>query len=320
MSKSVLERVRQSAGDLFNSEGILPADGTIPAHLTLFVSQAEEVLGRVRAMIDAGEMEAERGADFEQLLVETCRRVLCHPIVADNRYLKRFAEGVTEAQARHECQQFSVFALQFDVAQAKLVANAPTEEAYMERLQVLLNEKGIPYKHGFEGELTGRWNIKTVHFSWMRNMAEGLGLRFADVGKIWLGLPGTQAFVRATFDKYASTDQNEASGAAFAIENWAANFLWKPWIAGMEALNATREKPVNLGYLKYHDKEESHHSQATLDELLENFMEPWFDAERFLSGAEAMLTEGVQAYYESQLANLPDKDDTWPTRACGENG
>jgi hypothetical protein len=75
------------------------------------------------------------------------------------------------------------------------------------------------------------------------------------------------------------------------------------------------EKPVPLGYITYHDSEEEHHSQATLDELLENFREPWFDAEKFLSGAERILSEGVEAYCISQLNTLPDKDDTWPPRA-----
>ncbi len=31
-----------------------------------------------------------------------------------------------------------------------------------------------------------------------------------------------------------------------------------------------------------------------------------------------MLTDGVEAYYKSQLAALPDKDDTWPSQACGQ--
>ena len=83
----------------------------------------------------------------------------------------------------------------------------------------------------------------------------------------------------------------------------------------MEKLNARRRPPVDLGYLLYHDKEEEHHSQATLDELYEDFTEPWFDAEKFLSAAEEMLTRGVQAYYESQLESLPDKDETWPLDA-----
>ena len=303
------------AAALFSQVGILPPTGQIPAHLKLFIDQAGQVLDKVQHLVEGGELAPERGHEFQQLLVDACARVLCHPIVASNNYLRRFAEGVTEAQARHECQQFSIFATQFDVAQAKLVANSPTLEVYQERLNVLLNEKGIPYRDGFEGELTGQWSPSTVHFTWLRNMAAGLGLGFEDVGKIWLGHPGTVAFVNATFENYASTDPNTASGAAFAIENWAANSLWKPWIAGMRKLNSERTQSVNLGYLLYHDSEEEHHSQATLDELLENFVEPWFDAPRFLAGAERMLSEGVEAYYESQLDTLPERDVTWPTHA-----
>lgn len=307
-----------SSLDLFLTSGILHENEEVPAHLQLFAAQADHALSKVRDLTDKGQMSQESAAGFAQLLVDACARVLCHPIVANNRYLERFSQGVTLAQARHEVQQFSVFAAHFDVAQAKLIANAPTLEAYLERLKVLLNEKGIPYKHGFEGELTGRWSLITVHFTWLRNMAAGLGLGFEDLAKIWIALPGTKAFVDAVFDLYASTDQNQALGASFGIENWAANSLWKPWIAGMERLNARLEKPVNLGYLTYHDQEEEHHSQATLDELLENYREPWFDAERFLSGAEEILTHGVQAYYVSQLENLPEKDKTWPDRAYAD--
>ncbi|HHM12968.1 MAG TPA: hypothetical protein ENJ16_05395 [Planctomycetaceae bacterium] len=315
MATQVSQHPQRSAADLFAQVGLLEGPGRLPAHLELFTEQADRILQQAREDVAEGKLTPEQFADFEQLLVDVAARVMSHPIIASNLYLKRFAEGVTEAQARHECQQFSVFALQFDVAQAKLVANAPTLEAYEERLRVLLNEKGIPYKDGFEGELTGQWSEATVHFTWMRNMARGLGLAFEDIGKIWIGLPGTQQFVQATFDLYASTDPSTAAGAAFAIENWAANSLWKPWIAGMEKLNATRRPPVDLGYLLYHDKEEEHHSQATLDELYEDFTEPWFDAEKFLSAAEEMLTRGVQAYYESQLESLPEKDETWPLDA-----
>jgi len=304
-----------TALEFFSAVGIVDHVEDLPPHLTLFAAQADRVLGEVHEQVEQGRTSAERAADFAQLIVDACARVLCHPIVAGNRYLERFAQGVTFAQARHEVQQFSVFAAQFDVAQAKLVANAPTLDAYLERLNVLLNEKGIPYESGFEGELTGHWSLDTVHFTWMRAMAEGVDLRFEDLGKIWIALPGTKAFVDATFDLYASTDQNTALGASFGIENWAANGLWKPWIAGMRKLNSTLVRPINLGYLTYHDLEEEHHSQATLDELLENFREPWFDSEKFLAGAEQILTEGVQAYYTSQLATLPEKDTSWPDSA-----
>lgn len=302
--------------DMFRRVGILSNREAAPGYLRLFAQQADRVLQNVKRLIDCQEMHVDQASDFQQLIVDACARVMCHPIIASNNYLERFARGVTLAQARHEIQQFSVFGLQFDVAQAKLVANSPTFDAYKERLKVLLNEKGIPYKDGFEGQLTGRWSPATIHFTWMQNTARGLGLKFEDLGKIWIAKPGTKAFVDATFDTYASTDQNTALGASFAIENWAANSLWTPWIAGMRKLNETLDKPVDLGYLTYHEAQESHHSQATLDELFENFQELWFDADKFLDGGESILTNGVQAYYESQLQTLPDKDDSWPARAC----
>ncbi len=286
----------------------------------LYTKQAEDVLAQVREHVEAGEMDEENGLAFQQMLVDCAARIICHPIVASNNYLRRFSQGVSFAQARHEMQQFSVFALQFDVAQAKLVANAPTREVYEERLNVLLNEKGIPYKDGFEGELTGQWRLATVHFSWLQKSAEGLGLSFEEIGKIWLGYQEQSNSCSRRLTTTRASSKNVAAGAAFAIENWAANFLWTPWIAGMKVLNQKLHqegKPeIQLGYLTYHESEERHHSQATLDELLEDFSEPWFDSDKFFEGAERILTEGVQAYYESQLASLPEKDGSWPARAC----
>lgn len=315
MFETVEVPLGSSALEMFRKVGIISAGGDPPEYLRLFAQQADQILRNVRGLVERDEMRVEQAFAFQQLIVDACASVMCHPIIASNKYLERFAEGVTVAQARHEIQQFSVFGLQFDVAQAKLVANSPTFDAYKERLKVLLNEKGIPYEDGFEGELTGRWSPATIHFTWMQNTARGLGLEFEDLGKIWIAQPGTKAFVEATFDTYASLDQNTALGASFAIENWAANSLWTPWIAGMNELNARLEKPVDLGYLTYHELQEAHHSQATLDELLENFREPWFDAARFLEGGESILTNGVQAYYESQLETIPEKDGSWPASA-----
>jgi hypothetical protein len=316
MSNSMQFPLHTPTLQLLSAVGVIGKGEETPAYLQLFAEQADRVLEKVCGLVDAREMSPEQGADFQQLLVDAAARIICHPIIASNKYLERFAQGVTFAQARHEIQQFSVFGLQFDVAQAKLVANARTLEAYQERLKVLLNEKGIPYEDGFEGELTGRWSPATVHFAWMQNTAKGLGLNFEDIGKIWIAQPGTRQFVQATFENYASTDQNVAMGASFAIENWAANALWKPWISGMQKLNATLQRPVDLGYLTYHEAQEAHHSQATIEELFETFQEPWFDAAQFFHGGETILTEGVQAYYQSQLETLPEKDDTWPKSAC----
>lgn len=297
--------------------GIIEDARRVPAHLQVYVTQADRALREARKMVFEGVMDGKQELEFEALLVELGARVISHPIVKENRYLKRFAEGVTLTQARHELQQFSIFAHNFDVAQAMLVTNAPTFEAYQKRLQVLLNEKGIPYAGGFEGELTGRWRQETVHFQWLLNMAEGLGLSFPEVGKVWLGLPGSKQFVEAVFRYYASVEQSVSLGAAFAVENWAANYLWTPWIAGMKKLNASLARPVNIGYLSYHEAEERHHSQSTINELLEQFTQPWFDSLRFLQGAEGILNEGVLPYYASQLEHLPDKHNGgWPETVC----
>ena len=43
----------------------------------------------------------------------------------------------------------------------------------------------------------------------------------------------------------------------------------------MRKLNTTLERPVDLGYVTYHEAQEAHHSQATLDELFENFHSGW---------------------------------------------
>jgi hypothetical protein len=308
---------RTSAAEMLANVGIIHNLKRIPAVLQVYVNQADQTLNKAREMVIDEEMGNEQEGQFETLLTEIGARVISHPIIKQNRYLLRFSKGITLSQARHELQQFSIFAHNFDVAQAMLVTNAPTFESYQKRLRVLLNEKGIPYASGFEGELTGCWKQETVHFQWLLNMAEDLGLSFPQVGKVWLALPGTKKFVDAVFRYYAGVDQSLSLGAAFAIENWAANNLWTPWIAGMKNLNASLKRPINLGYLAYHQAEERHHSQSTIDELLEQFTQPWFDSQRFLQGAEGILNEGVLPYYASQLENLPDKHNgDWPASVC----
>lgn len=270
-----------------------------------FDDQAMRVSALLSRREASGEARPGAASDFRRLLEEIRRRVIGHPVIADNRYLKRFARGATLAQARHELRQFSVFAIHFDVAQARLIANAPTRETYLLRLKILLNEKGIPYARGFDGELTGRWSERTVHFTWLENMARGLGLGFREIGKMRLAHAGTRQFVDRVMELYASEDPSTALGAAFAIENWAANALWGPWITGMRRLNRRLAHPVNLGYLTYHRTEERHHSRSTLDELAASFPELGFDARRFLSGAGRILTEGVAVYYRWQAATSP---------------
>ena len=164
MNSTIHVSLETPARRLLAAGGVIADGQSLPPHLELYATQADQVLEKVRGLVDRGELSLHAASDFQQLLVDAAG---AGPLPSDHRqqpYLERFAQGVTLAQARHEIQQFSVFGLQFDVAQAKLVANARTPEAYFERLKVLLNEKGIPYTDGFEGELTGQWSPATVHF------------------------------------------------------------------------------------------------------------------------------------------------------------
>src|SRR5262249_28582438 len=154
--------------DLFVVAGIPASHDNEPPHLGVVAPPAGRVPGGSHELVERGEKTGPAGRRLPHCLGHSRARAMCPPSAPRTRYLERFAKGVTFAQARHEVQQFSVFAAQFDVAQAKLVANAPTLEAYTERLNVLLNEKGIPYGNGFEGELNGQWSMDTVHFTWMR--------------------------------------------------------------------------------------------------------------------------------------------------------
>lgn len=309
----------KSAAQFYADAGVFNLSQPVPHHLDLYIEQSESAMSKVRHMVESDEITLEQGLKFQALLQKIGLRIINHPIISNNRYLARFGEGkLTQAQARHEAQQFSVFAIQFNAAQAQLVANSQTEEEWLERTKILANEMGAPYSHGFDGDLKGTWNIKYNHHTWLLDMCKDLGLEFSDIGKLWVANAGSKAFLDAIFKHYTHSDPNISSGATFGIENWAANNLWKPWLSGMNAYNSQQAEgnKVSLSYIKYHDIEERHHSQATITELLANFIEPWFDAEKFLDSAEKILTEGVQAYYEGQLATLPDKDSSWPEKAC----
>ena len=86
----------------------------------------------------------------------------------------------------------------------------------------------------------------------------------------------------------------------------------------MNKLNESLEKKVHIGYLTYHRKEEHHHSQSMLVELLESFLKDDFDQEKFFLGAQTVLTQGIQAFFEAQLKEISEKDKAggWPEKAC----
>lgn len=300
---------------LFSQNGIFDAGKPIPEHLNLFIEQCDDVMDKVRAKVEKGEMSLEKATGFQSFLVKIGNNVMNHPIIAKNAYLERFRDGVTPAQARNELQQFSVFAFQFNVSLAKMIANADSQEEWETYTTILANEMGAPFAQGFDGELKGTFNIqKHNHHTWLMDNAKDLGLTFKEIGGLNVAHSGTKAFVEAIDRYYTSNDRNVRGGAAFAIENWAAAKFWPLWLEGVTIMNKGLPKAerAGLSYIKYHDIEERHHSKETIDELLEAYMEDGFEPNTYLSSAVKMLDEGVQAYYTSQLDNMPDKDDSWP--------
>lgn len=300
---------------LFSQGGVFDADKPIPDHLKLYVEQCDDVMAKVRDKVSSGEMSPQKAVAFQTFLIKIGNEVMNHPIIAKNAYLERFREGVTPAQARNELQQFSVFAFQFNVSLAKMIANADTQEEWQTYTTILANEMGAPFAQGFDGELKGTFNIqKHNHHSWLMENAKDLGLSFKDIGSLKVAHSGTKAFVNAIDRYYTSNDRNVRGGAAFAIENWAAAKFWPLWLEGVKTMNKSlpKEDRAGLSYIKYHDVEERHHSKETIDELLDAYLDSGFEPETYLASAVTMLNEGVQAYYESQLANTPDKDETWP--------
>src|SRR5215470_13282045 len=56
------------------------------------------------------------------------------------------------------------------------------------------------------------------------------------------------------FRLYGSDDYNEAMGASFAVENWAAAGFWKELIAGLEKIKDSRVPDLPLAFFTWHDK------------------------------------------------------------------
>jgi len=124
-----------------------------------------------------------------------------------------------------------------------------------------------------------------------------LGLTFDDMGKRRHGIPSTLHFCDELFRLYGSDDYNEAMGASFAVENWAAAGFWKELISGLERIK-TREVPdLPLAFFTWHDKIEGQHKSHVWDELRECYESPKFREEPFIRTGIKML-DGVRAFWD----------------------
>lgn len=269
------------------------------------------------------------GKNFDAFKQRIEREFMGHPVVKKNEYTAWFAHGdVPLDHLRAFTVQFAVFSNQFLLAALNRVINADTLEAAREAKEILMNELGVIYnkvdKHAgqtrhaeplavdrpntdgegdpslvaTEGTVDGgRFRFQAAHFEWLLRFGEPLGLTFDDMGKRRHGIPSTLFFCDELFRLYGSDDYNEAMGASFAVENWAAAGFWKELIAGLERVKTRNVPTLPLAFFTWHDKIEDQHREHTWDELRACYDSEKFREEPFIRAGVKML-DGVKVFWD----------------------
>jgi hypothetical protein len=267
------------------------------------------------------------GKNFDAFKLTIERDFMGHPVVKKNDYTAWFAHGdVPLDHLRQFTVQFSVFSNQFLLAALNRVINADTLHAARESKEILMNELGVIYnkpgaaagsadRHreprqstsdregdpalvATEGTVDGgKFRFQAAHFEWLLRFGEPIGLSFDDMGKRRHGIPSTLHFCDELFRLYGSDDYNEAMGASFAVENWAAAGFWKELIAGLERVKAQHVPDLPLAFFTWHDKIEDQHREHTWDELRECYDSAKFREEPFIRAGVKML-DGVKVFWD----------------------
>ena len=260
---------------------------------------------------------------FKQTIEQQFMR---HPVVTDNAYTAWFANGAMSLdELRHFTVQFSVFSNQFLLAALNRAINADTLQATRESKEILMNELGVIYNdrgstrhqagdsaaasadHDREGDPAlvstegtvdgGTFRFQAAHFEWLLRFGQPLGLTFDDMGKRRNGTDSTLFFCDELFRLYGSDDYNQAMGAAFAVENWAAAGFWKELISGLERVKREQVPTLPLAFFTWHDKIEEQHKSHVWDELRECYDSSKFREEPFIRAGIKML-DGVRTFWE----------------------
>ena len=277
------------------------------------------------------------GKDFDAFKQTIEEQFMGHPVVTQNAYTKWFAQGdIPLDHLRQFTVQFSVFSNQFLLAALNRVINADTLNAAHESKEILMNELGVIYNKkdgsgvqgsgvqgtvrgsGVQGSATpvdadregdpalvsvegtvdgGRFRFQAAHIEWILRFAQSLGLTFEDIGKRRHGTPSTLHFCDELFRLYGSDDYNEAMGAAFAVENWAAAGFWKELIAGLEQVKARQVPDMPLAFFTWHDKIEDLHKSHVWDELRDCYESAKFQEQPFIRAGVKML-DGVKVFWD----------------------
>jgi hypothetical protein len=265
--------------------------------------------------------------NFEAFKQTIEQQFMRHPVVTDNAYTAWFAHGAMSLdQLRHFTVQFSVFSNQFLLAALNRAINADTLQATRESKEILMNELGVIYNdrgarrhtggesaaataedHDREGDPAlvstegtvdgGTFRFQAAHFEWLLRFGQPLGLTFDDMGKRRNGTASTLFFCDELFRLYGSDDYNQAMGAAFAVENWAAAGFWKELISGLERVKREQVQALPLAFFTWHDKIEEQHKAHVWDELRECYDSSKFREEPFIRAGITML-DGVRAFWD----------------------
>jgi pyrroloquinoline quinone (PQQ) biosynthesis protein C len=282
---------------------------------------------RIEERLHSGELSPRQVEDFQEFLQEVDHALLHHRIVVDNAYTRWFQDGLaTDAELRHFVQQFSVFSNQFLIAALLRVINAPTLQQARSAKEILMNELGVIYRRttgssapspvsseakdregdpelvSTEGTVDGGiFRFRAAHFEWLLAVAEGLGLSFNDIGQRRHGRPATLQFCDELKRLYGSEDAQVATGASFAVENWAAAGFWQELEDGLLRIKEERHPHLRIAFFTWHNRVEAQHAGHTMEELEAVYFEPGFDRQKFVRGgsevleAIAMFWDGLEA-------------------------
>lgn len=271
---------------------------------------------RVEDRLERGELTRDQVEGFKEFLEEVDRDLLHHRIILANAYTAWFRRGeASDAELRHFVQQFSVFSNQFLVAALLRVINAPSLSQARSAKEILLNELGVIYrKPGQDAKADGKlddegkdregdpelvstegtvdggtFRFRAAHFEWLLAVGQGIGLGFDDLGKRRHGRPYTLRFCDELQRLYGNEDGQVASGASFAVENWAAAGFWQELEDGLMQIKQDRHPQLRLAFFTWHNRVEAQHACHVMEELEEAYFDPEFSRDRFFLGARQVL-------------------------------
>ena len=159
----------------------------------------------------------------------------------------------------------------------------------------------------------GTFRFRAAHFEWLLRFGAALGLGFADMGQRRHGDRSTLFFCDELFRLYGSGDYNEAMGASFAVENWAAAGFWKELIRGLERVKAEQVPALPLAFFTWHDRLEDNHREHVWHELRACYDSPEFEGDAFIAAGVEML-DAVGVFWDG-LDNMRPRDTGTGLRA-----